>query len=59
MTFGNEIQRTNEKKSEEVVKLRSQPKNHQPTASEKPIELTDVKGRGDGGGIVRDGQFAT
>ena len=45
MTFDDEVQKINEKKFEEMLKQRSKPKEDKPTASGKPVELTDANFR--------------
>lgn len=45
MTFDNEVQRINEKKFDEMLRHRSKPKESEPVASVKPVELTDANFR--------------
>jgi len=45
MAFDKEVQRINEKKFEEMLKLKAKPKESRPEAGGKPVELSDANFR--------------
>jgi len=45
MAFDKEVQRINEKKFEEMLKLQAKPKESRPEAGGKPVELSDANFR--------------